>query len=138
MRRLLITALLLAIVPIAVAQVYKWTDAQGVVHYTDAAPPTGIAYKNVKTNGTVEAPVPAASPKPALPAAKPAAPGSVQDTPENRSKLCTQLQANMDLLGKDAPLTVDDSSGNRVAVDADRRRQELGGAQAQYKQYCAK
>jgi hypothetical protein len=136
MRRTLLAFLLLSLSSLACAQVYKWTDAQGLVHYTDSPPPNGTTYKNVKTTGTVEAPVPTPAPAPASAPATANTAGTAKDSPENRSKLCSQLQTNIDLLGKDAPLTVDDANGARVTIDADRRQQELETARAQHKQYC--
>jgi hypothetical protein len=57
--------------PAAFAQVYKWTDANGQVHYGDRGPPNATQ---------VKAPTPPTTPPadaaPAAPAAKPAAPNA--------------------------------------------------------------
>jgi Domain of unknown function (DUF4124) len=135
MRRFLPIVLLL-IVPLASAQVYKWTDAGGIVHYSDAPPTQGVKFQNVHTTGTVDPLVP---PAPATSTAKPAgATAAALDTPENRAKLCGQLQSNIDLLLKPTPVTTDAPGGKRITLEGDQRKQALTSAQDQYKQYCAK
>jgi len=62
MRRLLIATALLLVAPLVAAQAYKWTDANGTVHYSDAPPPQGTKYNKVTTSGSVE---PVAAPEPA-------------------------------------------------------------------------
>ena len=37
----------------ASAQAYKWTDAQGTVHYSESAPPQGTKYSRVTLSGSV-------------------------------------------------------------------------------------
>ena len=54
MRRLLIATALLLAAPLVAAQAYKWTDASGTVHYSDAPPPQGTKYNKVTTSGSVE------------------------------------------------------------------------------------
>ena len=90
MHRSLIAVALLLLAPLATAQVYKWTDASGTVHYSEAPPTQGTKFSKVTTTGTVQ---PLAAPAATAgsggssePTAAPAQP--VADTPENRSKLC--------------------------------------------------
>jgi hypothetical protein len=136
MRRLLPVALLLVVVS-AHAQVYKWKDASGTVHYSDAPPPAGAEYKSVKTTGTAEPlAAPAAAPAAASTAGKATPP--IADTPQNRAAVCKTLQGNMSMLSGDGALTMDDGKGKAVAMDPTRRRQEQTLAQEQYKQYCSK
>lgn len=142
MRRItppLLLLLLLALPLAAAAQVYKWTDASGTVHFSDSPPPQGTKYTNIKTstsavgsNPVAKAPAPAAEATP-KPADKPK---RIEDTPENRDKLCTNLKSNIALLQGGQPLTVDDDKGARVAMPDERRRQELATAEGQAKQYC--
>ncbi len=138
MHRLLIAVALLLPASLATAQVYKWTDAQGTVHYSEAPPAQGTKYSKVTTTGTVE---PLA--KPASPAdtgnsgeeSKEPAPTTVADTPENRKSLCTSLQSNLTTLQGSAPVVME-KDGKPTALDAAQRKQELDTAQAQYEQYC--
>ncbi len=138
MHRSLIAVALLLLTPLAMAQVYKWTDASGTVHYSEAPPAQGMKYKQVTTTGTV---MPLASPPPA--ATKEADAGKeptmtskpVADTPENRSKLCTSLKANLATLQGSGPVVLQ-QDGKATALDAAQRKQQIGAAQGQYDQYC--
>ncbi len=138
MHRLLIAVALLLLAPLATAQVYKWTDASGTVHYSEAPPPQGTKYDKVTTTGTVE---PLAAPTASdatdareTPPAKPAEP--VADTPENRGKLCESLKANLATLGGSGPVVME-QDGKNVALDETQRKQQSVTAQAQYDQYCS-
>jgi hypothetical protein len=141
MHRLLIAVALLSASTLADAQVYKWTDAGGTVHYSQTPPDQGTKYKEVKTTGTVE---PLVSP-PAQPAAstdaesansQPAAPSApVADTPENRQKMCTSLKANLSALQGSGPVVMR-QDGKTVALDGDQRKQQADAAQAQIDRFC--
>lgn len=90
---------------------YKWTDANGVVHFSDTPPPTdtrNAAKVRVSKGVTADADdisaVDAAKeaaknppPPPVAPAAPPPPPAMV-DTPENRARVCEQARANIELL----------------------------------------
>ncbi|GAB2557369.1 DUF4124 domain-containing protein [Rhodanobacter koreensis] len=138
MHRSLIAVALLLLAPLATAQVYKWTDASGTVHYSQDAPPQGTKYKQVTTTGTVD-PIAA----PATPAAAQAnseatatsATAPVADTPENRSKFCVSLKSNLAALQGSAPVVMQ-VNGKTTALDDDQRKQQAGTTQAQYDQYC--
>ena len=140
MHRLLIALALLLLAPLATAQVYKWTDAGGTVHYSEAPPAQGTKYSKVTTTGTVE------------PLAKPAhqantedssggsnepttAPKAVADTPENRKSLCESLKSNLAALQGSGPVVME-KDGKPSALDAAQRKQQADTAQAQYNQYC--
>jgi hypothetical protein len=141
MRRLLIATALLLAAPLVMAQAYKWTDANGTVHYSDAPPPQGTKYKKVTTTGTVE-PLAGASegrgsdttdksPPSAASAQKPMA-----DTPENRTKLCGTLKSNLDTLKGNGPVVME-QDGQQKLMDAGQRQQQQASTEAQYKQYCS-
>ncbi|RDJ00249.1 DUF4124 domain-containing protein [Dyella solisilvae] len=142
MRRLLIATALLIAAPMVAAQAYKWTDANGTVHYSDAPPPQGTKYNKVTTTGTVEplaAPAPSgnsssetASAKPSQ-SSQPAQP--MADTPENRAKFCSSLKGNLDTLKGSSPVVME-QNGQQKVIDADQRQQQTSTAEAQYKQYC--
>ena len=60
---------------------------------------------------------------------------SVADTPENRSKLCMGLKANLAALQGHSQVVM--QQGNKtVALNADQRKQQIDTAQAQIQQYC--
>ena len=68
-RVLCLAAALALIAAPALADVYKWMDAQGRVHYTDRPPPTDGKLVSVETGGGTRgqhaSPAPAAAPAPA-------------------------------------------------------------------------
>ena len=136
MHRLLIAVALLLLAPLATAQVYKWTDASGTVHYSQDAPPQGTKFSKVTTTGTVQ---PLAAPATAASAAgssEPAAPSQpVADNPENRSKLCNSLKTNIAALQGGGPVVMQ-QNGKTTALDADQRKQQAAAAQSQYDLYC--
>lgn len=143
MRRLIIATALLLLVPVALAQVYKWTDAHGTVHYSESPPRQGTKFKRITTTGSAE-PVAAPSaelqgssdrPKNKAVEEPPAAP--VADTPENRGKLCASLKANLDILKGAGPVVMQQGDLPK-ALDDTQRQEQIASANAQYAQYCAK
>jgi hypothetical protein len=136
MHRSLIAMALLLLAPLATAQVYKWTDASGTVHYSEAPPAQGTHYKQVKTTGTAAplvAPASSSSEASREPAAEPAKP--VADTPENRARMCDSLKANLTALQGGGPVVMQ-TNGKTTALDGDQRKQQITAAQGQYEQYC--
>lgn len=143
MRRLSIALALLLVAPLACAQVYKWTDAHGTIHYSESPPPTGTKYSQVSVNTGTSAPagdnVSAAAPSSsnASPqnsnSSAPQAP--VEDTPENRAKLCNSLKTNIGTLQGSGPVVMS-NGGQQQVLNADQRKQQLDASQSQYSQYC--
>ena len=138
-------AVLVLAAPVA-AQVYKWKDANGTTHYSDAPPPTGSKYDKVNISSNVATPVtqtPVSAATSAAPAktaasaqaAKPA--GSMPDTPANRATLCKQLDSNIALLNSKQSLTAGDANSPQENMSDTQRQQQLATAQAQRKQYCS-
>lgn len=136
MRRSLIAVALLLLAPLATAQVYKWTDASGTVHYSETPPAQGTKFDKVTTTGTV-APLapPPATEKPVDSEGPRESAQPVADTPENRAKLCSTLQTNLDALQGSGPVVMQ-QNGKSVALDDAQRKQQIASAQAQYDQFC--
>ena len=145
MRRLSIALALLLVAPLACAQVYKWTDAHGTIHYSETPPPTGTKYSQVSVNSGGSAPAADNAP----PAASTSSNNSSQstgsspqptttmaDTPENRAKLCTSLKANIATLQGTGPVVMTGTGGQQQLLNADQRKQQLDASQSQYSQYC--
>lgn len=140
MSRLPIVMALLLAAPLASAQqIYKWTDAQGTVHYSQSAPAQGTHYQQVKLSSGVEAPTesaPAAQPisENTAPAATPA-PKAMADTPANRATLCATLKSNLATLHGSGPVVV--QTGGKPSLLSDiQRKQQATDANTQYQQYC--
>jgi hypothetical protein len=139
MRRLPLALALLLIAPLACAQVFKWTDAHGTVHYSQTPPATGTKYSRVSVNGSVDpvTPAPREDSDARPPVDRPApAPQPMADTPDNRKKLCASLQANLDALKGSGPVVMQ-VNGKAQLVDAAQRKQQIDTAQTQYQRYCA-
>lgn len=139
MHRSMIALALLLLAPLASAQVYKWKDANGTVHYSESPPVQGTKYKQMKSSGGIDPPAtPAASTSSAKPAAAAPTPSTtLADTPENRTKLCDSLKTNLTALQGTAPVVMQ-QDGKQTALDDNARKQQADAAQAQYQQYCAK
>ncbi|KAG9579013.1 hypothetical protein KCV01_g16320, partial [Aureobasidium melanogenum] len=136
MRRCLVFALLIVATPLAFAQAYKWKDAQGQTHYTDAPPPGKTKYETIKTPASEPAPPAQQPPKPmTAPASTKPAEGRI-DTPANREALCAQLTTNVATLQSKKTVTMDDGKGGVIQVDDATRQAELKKAQAQMTLYC--
>jgi hypothetical protein len=136
MHRLLIAVALLLLAPLATAQVYKWTDASGTVHYSETPPVQGTKFSKVTTTGTVQPVAAPASTASANSNSAPAGPVKpMTDTPENRSKLCDSLKANIAALQGTGPVVMQ-QDGKTTALDTDQRKQQAIAAQGQYDQYC--
>jgi len=140
MRRLMIATALMLAAPLVAAQAYKWTDASGTVHYSDAPPPQGTKYNKVTTTGTVEPlaapPAASSSSDTSNNANPPASNQPMTDTPENRAKMCASLKSNLGLLNGGAPVTWQ-NNGKQEVMSADQRKEQASAAQAQYQQYCS-
>lgn len=147
MRRLPIALALLLVAPLATAQVYKWTDAQGTTHFSETPPPTGTKYSQVSVNTGSSAPVDSASNNTEgarAPASSsqnnsnnpPPQQQSMPDTPQNRATLCTSLKANIGTLQGSGPVVMG-SGGQQQLLNADQRKQQLDASQSQYQQYCS-
>ena len=78
----LITLLLCADLPAQAAKVYKWTDSQGVTHYTDTAPP--------------------ARPAEQLKLASPPSQAQVQEAQRRLEQVEEEAQHQIDRMDKDA------------------------------------
>lgn len=140
MRRLLIATALLLAAPLVAAQAYKWTDAGGTVHYSDAPPPQGTKYNKVTTSGSVEAIAPTPSSSTSTDGETDAATKPAQqqttDTPENRAKMCASLKTNLTLLNGNAAVTWE-NNGKKEAMSPEQRKEQATTAQAQYQEYCS-
>lgn len=140
MRRLPLAVALLLIAPLACAQVYKWTDAHGTVHYSQSPPPSASTkYSRVTVNGTVDPITPPsheANAETSSDNTPTAATQPVADTPANRKKLCASLQSNLNTLKGTQPVVMQ-VNGQQKVIDPAQRKQQVSNAQAQYQRYCA-
>ncbi len=142
------TIFLLALMAVSTAfaagvQGYKWTDAQGVVHYSDAPPPTTQTnVQTVRVTGgdrphDVAMAAPTGSTEEQQPAAQnPAAPNTPPAAPVDHSKDCATARSNLELLQSKFQVTVNGPDGKPVPLDDKARQVQLAAANAQVAFYC--
>jgi hypothetical protein len=126
----------------AQSQVYKWTDAQGVVHYSDAPPPTAQPnVQQVRISGSdrphaIEGDATDATGKPAD--AAPPETTVAQATPPANShdKDCENARSNLELLQSKFQVSVAGSDGKAVALDDKARQAQIADMNAQIATYC--
>jgi len=121
--------------------VYKWKDAGGAVHYSDAPPPQGTSFTKVKAGITSAGTAPtdtAAPPPTANPAdtANSDTPSPKQTQAQANIKLCEQARANVKLLQGTGTLTISRDGKQEALPDANRAG-ELKRAQAAATLYCS-
>jgi uncharacterized protein DUF4124 len=147
MKRKLLLLVLVSTVATAYAtpgQVYKWTDAGGVVHYSDSPPPKdATSAQTVRVTGGDR---PHAIPTENVdPAAKPADPNAdkppgpnvaMDDTPDNRVKACDSARSNLTLLQGKGAVAVNGADGKPQTLDDKGRQAQIADANAQIALYC--
>ena len=142
----LVTLLASSTLVLAAAQnsVYKWKDAGGAVHYSDAPPPQGTSFTKVKAGITsagatptdTAPPPPAANPADSDKSANNDTPVPKQTQAQANVKLCEQARANVKLLQGTGTLTISRDGKQEALPDANRAG-ELKRAQAAATLYCS-
>ncbi|HSX60943.1 MAG TPA: DUF4124 domain-containing protein [Tahibacter sp.] len=117
-------------------KVYKWKDANGIVHFSDAPPPKGTEFDNVRIvnqSAAITQTEAAAAPAAADPNAanKPA-------QPDNSSAArCANAQKRVELLASSLQLQVQ-RDGKTVDMTPEERSAELNIARATVDSLCPK
>lgn len=121
----------------AADKVYKWKDANGAIHFSDAPPPKGTEFNNVKIvnqSAAITSEQAPAAPADAA-AADPAKPQVAKDT--SRAARCKDAQARLKLLEGDQALNVDRGDGKPVALEGQERKTELDVVRATAAAVCS-
>jgi hypothetical protein len=145
MKRVLLCAALIVWSAVASAVVYKWTDAQGNVHYGDQ-PPNGVQAEVVEGLGNHISSLNAAPP-PARPAAQPAAAGTAaKDKPFDaaaadeataaRAKQCADAQARLKQAIEGRHLFKAGPNGERDYLTSDQIDAERADAKKEVDTVC--
>ncbi|MCP5195244.1 MAG: DUF4124 domain-containing protein [Gammaproteobacteria bacterium] len=152
-RRLLCMVLVGGLGCMALAQaqqfVYKWTDEQGQLQYSELPPATGIPYEKVlRKTGSV---APETAPtrdlaKEQEELARKLAEEEAktqeqqeqarQEAEEQRAKNCEIAKKNVVVLQGDRPVVKADDKGNKVTLSAEERAAELQKAQEDQDHFC--
>ena len=120
-------------------QVYKWTDANGVVHFTGTPPPEGTP--NVQSvhlvGGMTTADTAAVDNKPKdTPPATSAPPALVAANAADNAALCQKARANLELLQGNAPVGIAGADGKADALDDQARAEQIRNAQLAIAKFC--
>jgi hypothetical protein len=110
----LLTAILIPLSPVS-AQMYKWTDADGKVHYSDQPPPQGA-----KSQGTI------AKPRPAPQA--PAQPG--ETAAAQPAKARTTAEQEMEFRKRRLEKAEAEAKAEQQAKAAEEKKRNCASAQA--------
>lgn len=125
----------------AADKVYKWKDANGAIHFSDAPPPKGTEFNNVKIVNQSAAitsdQAPAAPADPAADAAKtdPSKPQVAKDT--SRAGRCKDAQARIKMLESNQALNIDRGDGKPSALEGQERKTELDVVRATAATVCS-
>ena len=126
------TLALLSAVPAQAATVYKWTNDQGVVQYTDA-PPEGRQFQKLEIGGGVARSGTAETEAPATAATDAAA------TPQSESmqRACEAAQANVTKFEQNEVVLMDlDGDGQNDELTPLQREEQLTRNQNLVKRFC--
>jgi hypothetical protein len=119
-------------------QVYKWTDANGVTHFSDAPPPKDT--QNVQTlhmvgGMTAAAPMPTDE-KPKDAAAGSTTPGAPGEAVPDEATLCKRSQSNLELLQGNTPVGIPGADGKATLLDDKAREAQIANAKVAIARFC--
>jgi hypothetical protein len=141
---LLALLVLAGITPGASADVYKWVDASGQVHYSDT-PPAGIRYEVIRTPAAAPAPPPEPSAAPS-PGTAPAATAPAQAEPKGADataaataddQACVDALYQVELLSQKRRAYRPGPGGTRTYIEDAARPAELERLQRQRDANCS-
>lgn len=142
-RQWVLIALLGGFAAAQAADVYKWVDANGVMHYSDTAPPPDTRTELVHLRGTGSAAaVPAAieddsanTENPRKPAA--AEKNTLASAVVTAEKRCADARATLEVLQGSGPVGLDTGGkGAPKALDDNERQRRISAAQSVIATYC--
>lgn len=133
----------------AFAELSKWVDEHGKVHYSDQLPPPNVKVKTLRVTSNAEAPASAAAApktiaeqevelKKAQRVRKEAAEKAAkeQEKIEADKTNCANAQQNLRALQGGVRMVEVDAKGERYYLDDEQRRQRIEKAQENVKTYC--
>jgi hypothetical protein len=130
----------LSLPALAADKVYKWKDANGIVHFTDQPPPKGTEFDNVQVKGSVTTELSGAEKgNPADPgkAADEAAAAAAAAATPNKQQ-CDEAKTQVSQLSGPGDVATTDKDGKTVRLNKESRANELAIAKAKVQTYCGK
>ncbi len=126
------------------AQIYKWTDETGKIHYTDQPPPPHVNTKEQQLN--INTTPSAGSQSNALSDEREEFEKRRKQRQENEAKdqaqaeinkkKCTEAQTQLRMYADSPRLTIPDGAGGIVYVDDDLRQRRIDDANKAIATYC--
>lgn len=125
--------------------IYKWTDAEGKLQYSELPPPNGIVYETVRKPSGPSSGVLPATPDPAKEQEKQAqeeakkkeqAEAAQKQADDLRTKNCEVATKNLKALQGDSQVVKIDDKGNKVVLDDQQREAELQRAKKDHDYFC--
>jgi len=138
-RTWLLFVLLAASSPAAAADMYSWTDANGVKHFSDSPPPANVlkAQKLKVKGGVTSAADAAATDAPAAKDSGPALAAAAGYAPDDIKRNCDIARKNLTSLDAQKPAL--NADGNPVDADAAKNYQaQVDKTNQQIKLFCSK
>ena len=128
--------LLATAVPVMAGDMYEWTDANGVRHFSDSPPPGGVKGKRITVKGGITSNEPVEQQDAASANDGPALAAAAGYAPEDIKRNCDIARANLaSAEGQRLPL---DSDGYPLDLDAAKARQsQIDKANQQIKLFCS-
>jgi len=128
----------------AQAEIYKWTDEKGQVHYGEQPPPTANTTTIKAPSGPPSAPAEAPAAAPGAPAppgdrlkAAPRDKDGPNKTPTDKSERCTYEKQQLELLSKDGEVRYYNEQKQLVTLPAEKREAAKAQVQENIKRYCS-
>lgn len=129
----ILLAVLCAAAAPAHADVYRWVDANGKVHYSDTPPPEGAQKMGIQS-GRADKPATTAQANSGAAESKPRDAAEAQA--ELQQKQCELARATLQAYQSDATLVRKDADGNKHVLTADEKAKEIDQAKQQVKAAC--
>ncbi len=125
-------------------QVYKWTDAAGVVHFSDSPPPKDAKDVQLMRVSGGDRPHNVDTPSNSEPGSNPqaeakdgSAPAAAAPDPKDaKAKACATARNNLDLLQSKMPVSVTGPDGKPIPLDDKARQAQIAAANANVELYC--
>lgn len=123
-------------------QVYKWTDASGVVHFSDAPPPKDAKDVQLMRVSGGDRPRSVDSAANGEPGSNPengdgSTPAAAAPDPKDaNAKACATARNNLEILNSKMPVSVTGPDGKALPLDDKARAAQIAAANANVELYC--